>query len=370
MANKYTNIDLTKYANGFQGTDRTIAAEQKKNEAESAVENYGDFNYSRQGVLDSTMNNYANRGPFAYDNEKLYQNAMDANLNREKFTYDLNGDALYQQYKDNYITQGKQAMMDTMGQAAAMTGGYGNSYAATVGNQTYQGHLQKLNNIVPELYKMALDRYNSEGERLAQNFNILAADREMKSGEYNDETARLASVIDVLSSERNFEFNDWSAGLDKLLSNRSYYSDNFNNVYNQEYANWDGKRDFDQTQYWNEYNAGYQAEQDAKANELAQEQLRVQWANHDLSKKKSMFGGFTEQEFVDAIRGASLDGDQKYAEALVKAAGYTDAAWDVYKTYFDDYNAKETALGNGEFKQTISLQEPTFVFDPKTEKWK
>ena len=44
-------------------------------------------------------------------------------LNREKFSYDLNGDALYQRYKDQYTTQGKLAMMDTMGQAAAMTGG-------------------------------------------------------------------------------------------------------------------------------------------------------------------------------------------------------------------------------------------------------
>ena len=69
-------------------------------------------------------------------------------LNREKFSYDLNGDALYQQYKDQYVNQGQQAMMDTMGQAQAMTGGYGNSYAQTVGQQTYQGYLQQLNDIL------------------------------------------------------------------------------------------------------------------------------------------------------------------------------------------------------------------------------
>ena len=61
-------------------------------------------------------------------------------LNREKFSYDLNGDALYQQYKDQYTTQGQMAMMDTMGQAAALTGGYGNSYAQSVGQQAYQGY--------------------------------------------------------------------------------------------------------------------------------------------------------------------------------------------------------------------------------------
>ena len=33
---------------------------------------------------------------------------------RDKFSYDLNADALYQQYKNQYTTQGKMAMMDTI----------------------------------------------------------------------------------------------------------------------------------------------------------------------------------------------------------------------------------------------------------------
>ena len=87
-------------------------------------------------------------------------------LNREDFSYDLNGDMLYQQYADQYTTQGKLASMDVAGQAAAMTGGYGNSYAQTEGQQAYQGYLQQLNEVVPELYGMALDKYNQEGLEL------------------------------------------------------------------------------------------------------------------------------------------------------------------------------------------------------------
>jgi murein DD-endopeptidase MepM/ murein hydrolase activator NlpD len=87
------------------------------------------------------------------------QEAMNKILNREDFSYDLNGDALYQQYKDRYIQQGKMAMQDTMGQAAALTGGYGNSYASTAGNQAYQGYLQGLNDVIPELQQIAYDRY-------------------------------------------------------------------------------------------------------------------------------------------------------------------------------------------------------------------
>ena len=100
------------------------------------------------------------------------KDALDKINNREKFSYDINGDALYQQYKNQYINQGRLAMADTIGQASAMTGGYGNSYAAAVGNQTYQGYLQKLNDVVPELYQMALNRYNQEGQDLKDNLTI------------------------------------------------------------------------------------------------------------------------------------------------------------------------------------------------------
>ena len=225
--NKYTNIDLSKYKNGYQASDEVNSALSLKTNAENAVANFGDFKYA---------------------NESLYQNAMNAILNREKFSYDLNGDALYQQYKDNYINQGKQASADVMGQASAMTGGYGNSYAATVGNQTYQGYLQGLNDVVPQLYQMALDRYNAEGDRLATNYSLLSADRTDARNAHNDTYS-------------------------KLVSDRDYYANNYNNAYNRDYSAWNDDRTYDTSQYWNEYNAGYTKEQDAIANDMALKQL-------------------------------------------------------------------------------------------------
>ena len=56
-------------------------------------------------------------------------------LNRKEFQYNVNEDALYNQYKDRYVDMGQKAMMDTMGQAAKLTGGYGNSNAQIVGQQ-------------------------------------------------------------------------------------------------------------------------------------------------------------------------------------------------------------------------------------------
>lgn len=135
-------------------------------------------------------------------------------LNREEFSYDLNGDVLYQQYKDQFATQGKQAMMDTMGQAAAMTGGYGNSYAQTVGQQTYQGYLQELNDKVPELYQLALNQYNQEGQDLKDQAILLGQQDEKDYGRYRDSVSDFYTNLDYLTGRADKEaatdYERWS----------------------------------------------------------------------------------------------------------------------------------------------------------------
>ena len=140
-------------------------------------------------------------------------------LNREEFSYDLNGDALYQQYKDQYTTKGKLAMQDTMGQAAALTGGYGNSYASTAGNQAYQGYLQQLNEVVPELYQLALDRYNQEGQDLYNQYSLLGAQEEQDYGRFRDQYADWQTERDYLANQYNTE-RDFAYG--QFADDKSY----------------------------------------------------------------------------------------------------------------------------------------------------
>ena len=133
-------------------------------------------------------------------------------LNREEFSYDLDGDALYQRYKDQYLRQGKLAMQDTMGQAAALTGGYGNSYAQTVGQQAYHGYLGQLNAVVPELYSLAHSRYTREGNDLWNLYNAYA-DREAQDYRQSQ---------DSQSSAYNLAMTMLQSGIlpsDALLSN-------------------------------------------------------------------------------------------------------------------------------------------------------
>ena len=81
---------------------------------------------------------------------------------------------------------GKQAMKDSMGQTAALTGGYGNSYGSAVGQQQYDAYLQRLNDVLPELYGQAYNQYNAEGDRLKEQYSLAANLRDTEYNQYRD----------------------------------------------------------------------------------------------------------------------------------------------------------------------------------------
>ena len=115
--------------------------------------------------------------------------AMNQYLGRDKFSYDVNADALYQQLRDQYALMGQQAMMDTMGQAAMLTGGYGNSYAQGVGQQAYQGFIQQFTDRVPDLYQLALDQYINEGNQMQDNISLMMQQDSLDYDRYRDQIA-------------------------------------------------------------------------------------------------------------------------------------------------------------------------------------
>ena len=93
----------------------------------------------------------AKPGPYAYNNQQQLDDLYNKVMQKPDFKYDLANDPLYRQYADQYVRQGRQAAMDAQGQAAGLTGGYGNSYGAMVGNQAYQQYLGQLNSVVPSV---------------------------------------------------------------------------------------------------------------------------------------------------------------------------------------------------------------------------
>lgn len=113
----------------------------------------------------------AGNQPYVDQLHSLY----DQIVNRKPFRYDLNGDLLYREMADRYTQLGQQAMRDTTGQAAALTGGYGNSYATQVGNQAYQQNMTALNDNIPQLWDRAYQAYLNEGDQLMQKYELTAA---------------------------------------------------------------------------------------------------------------------------------------------------------------------------------------------------
>ena len=122
---------------------------------------------------------------------------------RAPFRYDSATDPLYQQYARRYTEQGAEAMRDTMGRAAALTGGYGSSYAQSVGQQQYDAYLRRLADVLPQTYGMALHAYEAEGDELTRRYELTAArekseyERYLDSlGQYNRELALARSDVD------------------------------------------------------------------------------------------------------------------------------------------------------------------------------
>ena len=272
-------------------------------------------------------------------------------LNREKFSYDLNGDMLYQQYKDQYTTQGKLAMMDTMGQAAAMTGGYGNSYAQTAGQQAYQGYLQQLNDKVPELYQLALNQYNAEGDEMYNQAALMAQQEEQDYGRWRDQVG------------------DYYTELGRLTDDAHYQEE-------MDYGKWTDGRDFAYGQFVDGRNYDYQVGRDAVTDAQWQAQFdeaKRQWEKeYALSKSKSYSTPkkvadpeptgepLTDTENTKMFRASIMTSGEfaKRGKASVDGKTYTS-----YKSYVEACLEKWANNGIPNSNKTLTDDEVAFLMD-------
>ena len=101
------------------------------------------------------------------------QNLLNQILERPTFSYDYSADPLYQQYREQYLDAGKRAMEDTLGKAVSLTGGYDNSYANAVSQQVYDDYAARAADKIPELYQLAMQRYQMEGDDLNNKYGLI-----------------------------------------------------------------------------------------------------------------------------------------------------------------------------------------------------
>ena len=156
--------------------------------------------------------------------------------NRKKFSYDMGTDPLYQQYREQYQRLGRLAMQDTMGQAAALTGGYGSTYGEQVGQQAYNAYLQNLNDIVPQLQQQAYQRYQDEGTDLYKQYSLVKGREDTDYGRYRDTVSDYYSDLSDARSAYNSERSlDQSQG-EAMLNYWAQKANNENAAYLQALA--------------------------------------------------------------------------------------------------------------------------------------
>lgn len=260
----------------FEESEKTKKYYNESEAAKQGILDLGDFKYNTYTESDKIKGLQA--GLDAHNAGKpadwmggthgaTVQDFMDQINNRKEFSYDLNGDALYQQYKDQFVTQGKLASMDTMGQAAAMTGGYGNSFAQNAGQQAYHGYLQQLNDKVPELYQLALDKYNMEGEQLLNKYGIALDAYNREYGEHRDAVSdwnqERSYLTDQLNDERSWEYGLFSDGEDRRLNEYNLAYAKLQDTLNRADSNYWNSRGQDYTEYSNDRNLSYNQHQDS-----------------------------------------------------------------------------------------------------------
>lgn len=284
-----------------------------------------------QDAYNQWQNTLANRPEdYASNYNGKIGEMLDQIVNRKDFSYDFNADPLYQNYKNQYTQQGKQAMKDTVAQASNMTGGYGNSYATTAGSQAYQSYLQQLNDKIPELYQQAMNKYKMDTDTLMGKFNALGNQEDREFGQWN-------SKMGIWQNDRDYGLRAYDTLWNQDFKVNEFNANQFNNDRNFTYQNYRDSKSDDNNAYSNAYNAAhnaqnyeYQMNRDSVADDQWNKQFAYQqerdkikddqWAREfALKQAKANSGGGTKKIEDDPVpESAQLSKEAVDAQNYVK----------------------------------------------------
>ncbi len=232
---------------------------------------------------------------------------MDAIANRGPLNYDPDTDTLFQNRLAGGMNAGQVAMQDTMGQAAALTGGYGSTYATSAANQAYNGFIQDAYSDLPEYYQLAMDAYNQETQNMYNQLGILQT---ADDTEYSRLANAYASNAQAAAQMYDQEYNNYwqSAGM------------NESNIQRAENIARDDER--------------YKAEQAAAA-AAAQAENDYKWAKlyGDTGVYIDQYGGLAQDTSVkssSSVNTKKTDNDMKEVALQKAISGGTDEGSEYY----------------------------------------
>lgn len=169
------------YQNQYAGDIADLWEQQK---------NYGSYDYGEAAPV------YNNR----YDD--TIQDLIQGILNREDFSYDPATDPLYQNYRKQYTREGQRATADTLGQAAAASGGIPSSYATTAAAQAGNYYAAQMTDKIPELYQLAYNQYLND-------YNMQLSDLGVVQGAEQSDYDKYLNELNQYNTDRAFDYNAW-----------------------------------------------------------------------------------------------------------------------------------------------------------------
>lgn len=214
--------------------------------------------------------------------------------NRDPFEYDVDTDTLFQQSLASAMGSGKIAMQDTMGQAAALTGGYGSTYAQNVGNQAYNSYVENAYNNIPEYYEMAMEAYQMEGQEMYNQLAMLNdADATEFQRMYDSWNANFSNAQQMYQNE----YAEWQSNIDNAYNVYSATQGYADTMYAQEYQKW--------------------ADEVANAMSYANMQNSDYWNTQNFIEQQNQF----QKEMNYKYAALKQDNDQFYASLNAKSSG-------------------------------------------------
>lgn len=205
---------------------------------------------------------------------------MNKVANRQEFAYDPLKDASYQALAKMYNKQGEQAAKNTMGDAAALNGGFGSSYAVTAAQQARSDYNQQLASQIPALKQAAYDQY-------VQNYNM---------------------DLSALGVLQDADDRAYGRHRDTVADKQWQYGQDYQ-AYRDEKTDEQWQKSYDRGVYEYDTNLAYQKSRDKVADD--------QWAKeYALSKKSAASSGSRSGNYY----GASVGGPANVDDSLFRVA--------------------------------------------------
>ena len=224
------------------------------------------------------------------DYQSSYQDGINELLGqlmeRENFQYSYTRDPLYRQYEQLYTQNAHNASADAAAQAAALTGGYGSSYAASAARQDYYTQLQQKGDAYNDAYAKDYGQYQEHLNRLDTLHGYYTAQEQAQISQRQQAFNNVMTVLGVIGDVVQLAISG-TTGLGSLagsLLNTGYNIYSGNRAYEAERADTQWSQQMQEKQ---RQDALTQQQYDNTASERAyQDALKQQAFNNNVTSQK------------------------------------------------------------------------------------